>query len=155
IFSNPARSCLYAPNLFGVNVSNGQIFSFIGNHPYIQKVGFTLAGAALALVFAIIWAIHRRISSVNRRELFAYLAGISLVLGVICNIAHYIPIAHFAITLSTALLGLLLFLLWALRRSWLPDDRLQEFRGHLPTMGATYLVLIVSMAFFEFQPFMI
>ncbi|WP_247431706.1 patatin-like phospholipase family protein [Bradyrhizobium sp. 44] len=155
IFSNPARSCLYAPNLFGVNVLDGQVFSFIGNYPVIKTFGFSLAGAFLAVVFLIVGVIHRMIWPVNRRELFTYLVGISLVMGLICNAAHYFPIAHFALTLSATLLGLLLFLLWALRRSFLPDDRLQEFRGHLPTMGATYLVLVGAIAFFEFQPFMI
>ncbi len=155
IFSNPARSCLYAPNLFGVGVRDGQIFSFIGNYPIIKTFGFTLAGVVVALGFLTIGLIHRVVSPVNRREFFAYLVGLALVMGAICNIAHYFPVAHFALTLSSALLGLLLFLAWALWRSCLREDRLQEFRGHLPTMGATYLVLIGVTAFFEFQPFMI
>jgi hypothetical protein len=110
---------------------------------------------AVALAFLTLGLIHRVISPVSRREFFAYLVGLALVMGVICNIAHYFPVAHFALTLSSALLGLALFLAWALWRSCLPDDRLQEFRGHLPTMGATYLVLVGTIAFFEFQPFMI
>ncbi|MBR0718176.1 patatin-like phospholipase family protein [Bradyrhizobium liaoningense] len=155
IFSNPARSCLYAPNLFGVAVRDGQIFSFLGNHETLKTLGFTLSGIVVALIVFIAGLIHRVVSPVNRRELFAYLAGIAVVMGVICNIAHYLPVAHFALTLSSGLLGLLLFLLWALWRSCLPDDHLQEFRSHLPTMGATYLVLVGAIAFFEFQPFMI
>jgi hypothetical protein len=155
IFSNPARSCLYAPNLFGVGVRDGQVFSFIGNYPTIKTFGFTLAGAVVALIIGIIGLIHRAVSPVNRRQLFAYLAGTVLVTGVICNVAHYFPVTHFALTLSSALLGLLLFLMWALWRSCLRDDHLQEFRSHLPTMGATYLLLVGGIAFFEFQPFMI
>lgn len=155
ILSNPARSCLYAPNLFGLGVSNGQVFSFIGDYPILKTFGFTLLGIVVAFAFLIVGLIHRAVSPVDRRVFFRYLVGVTLIMGVICNAAHYFPVTHFALTLSSGLLGLVLFFGWALWRSFLRDDRLQEFRGHWPTMGATYLVLVGIIAFFEFQPFMI
>jgi hypothetical protein len=155
ILSNPARSCLYAPNLFGFSVRDGTLFSFVGDHETIKTFGFTLAGVAVALILLLVGLVHRRLSQVSRRDVFVYLAGIAIATGVICNIAHYFPVEHFALTLTSALVGFGLFLVWALWRSFLPDDRLQEFRSHLPTMGATYLVLVAVIAFFEFQPFMV
>ncbi len=155
VFSNPARSCLYAANLFGVGVGDGKVFEFVGDHVIIKTLGFTLAGVLVAGLIFIIGLIHRAVSSVDRRQFVNYLAGIALVVGVISNIGHYFPVEHFALTLSSALLGIALFLLWALWRSFLADDKLQEFRSHLPTMGATYLVLVAVIFFFEFQPFMI
>jgi len=53
-------------------------------------------------------------------------------------LGRYLNVDHFALTLAAALLGVLLFFIWALWRSPLPPYRAQEFRGQLPTMGATY-----------------
>ena len=153
ILSNPARSSLYARNLFGLRVDNEHLFSFLGG--FGSKFGFTLAGLALAVLVLIGGFIHRLSSDVDRRDFTGYLAGSAFVLGVVSDVARYVNVDHFGLTLAAALLGVALFLAWALRRSHLRPDRLQEFRGHLPTMGATYLVLVGLIGFFEFQPFMI
>ena len=153
VLSNPARSSLYVPNFFGFRVGSGKLFSFLGD--FWSTFGFTFAGLAVAVLVLIGGFIHHLVSNVDRRDFVAYLAGFAIVLGVICNVARYLPVEHFALTLTAALLGVALFFMWALWRSRLPPDRLQEFRGHLPTMGATYLVLVGLIGFFEFQPFMI
>jgi hypothetical protein len=155
VLSNPARSSLYVANFFGFDVGSGHLFSFLGDSWIVSTFGFTLAGLATAVLVLVGGLIHRLVSDVDRRDFVAYLAGTAFVLGVICNVARYLHMDHFALTLAAALLGIALFFIWALRRSRLPPDRLQEFRGHLPTMGATYLVLLGVIGFFEFQPFMI
>jgi len=153
VLSNPARSSLYVPNFFGFRVGSGKLFALLGD--YWSTFGFALAGLAVAVLILIVGFIHHLVSDVDRRDFFAYLAGCAVVLGVICNVARYLHVDHFALTLAAALLGIMLFFIWALWRSCLPPDRAQEFRGHLPTMGATYLVLVGLIGFFEFQPFMI
>ena len=155
VLSNQARSCLYVGNFFGFRVGSQKLFEAFGDSWIVTHLGFLLAGLVGVALVLIAGAIHRRLFEVDRRDFFAYLAGIAFVLGVICNIARYIPIVHFGLSLAAALLGLLLFFGWAVWRSILPPDRSQEFRGHGPTMGATYLVLLTLIAFFEFQPFMI
>ena len=151
--SNPARSALYVPNFFGFRVGSANLFSFLGD--FWSTFGFALAGFALAVLILIGGFIHHLVSNVDRRDFVAYLAGSAFVLGVICNVGRYLNVDHFALTLAAALLGVLLFFIWALWRSCLPPYRAQEFRGQLPTMGATYLVLLGLIGFFEFQPFMI
>jgi Patatin-like phospholipase len=154
VLSNQARSCLYAGNFFGFRVGSDRLFEALGDS-WIADFGFILSGLFAALVILVIGFIHRLVSKVDRRYLFRYLAGTAAVLGVICNLARYLHVEHFSLTLATALLGLVLFFAWAVGRSMLPPNRLQEFRGHLSTMGATYLVLLVLTVFFEFQPFML
>lgn len=158
VFSNPARSCLYTANLFGVGVKDGRalwFLGFLGNTWIVKTFGFSILGVLFAVLILLAGRIHRVLSDVDRRDVFRYLAGIAFTTGVISNAGRYFPVEHFALTLTAALIGLLLFLFWALRRSCLPGRQLQEFRSHLPTMGATYLSLLALIAFFEFQPFMI
>ena len=62
-------------------------------------------------------------------------------------------LGSFGLTIFLVLLGLLLFLLWALYRSFSRPDRAAEFRTHLPMLGAAFLVSIVAMFFIELQPF--
>jgi hypothetical protein len=144
ILSNPARSCLYVANFFGVGVHSG-----------LEQLDFVIVGVVAALIVLAVGLLHRKVSDVDRSELFYYLAGIALVMGVICYVAHFISVENFALTLAASLLGVALFFVWALWRSFLSQNDLQEFRGHLPTIGATYLVLAALIGFFEFQPFMI
>jgi Patatin-like phospholipase len=157
--SNPARSCLYAANFFGLRVNgDSPLPSIFVHYPLIAAFAFTFAATALALLLLVCREIGYRLRAslrTGRSVVVAYLAGIIFVVGVICDFARHLPVDHFGLTLAASVLGLVLFLVWALVRSRLPPDQLQEFRGHLPTMGATYLVLLVMIAFFEFQPFMV
>ena len=160
IGSNPARSCLYAANFFGLRVDDSSLIPpKFANYPLITTLGFTLAAAVLALLLLACREIGYRLTSpslrTGRSVVVAYMAGMLGVMGVICDFARYLPVDHFGLTLAACMLGLVLFFVWALVRSFLPPERLQEFRGHLPTMGATYLVLLALIAFFEFHPFMI
>jgi hypothetical protein len=159
IASNGARSCIYATNLFGLRVDeNSPLASLFKTQPLLVEFGFLLIGAVLALLLLlgreVAWRMSAKPES-GRSAIVAYLAGIVFVVGVICTLSYWLPVDHFGLTLAAAMLGLALFLSWALVRSFLPPERLGEFRGHLPTMGATYLVLLGLTGFFEFQPFMI
>jgi predicted acylesterase/phospholipase RssA len=155
VLSNAARSSLYVANFFGFGVGDTRLFSFLGDLPLVGTFGFTFAGVAAATLVLIGGIIHRLLSDVDRGDFVRFLAGSAFILGVICNIASHLKVDHFALTLAAALLGLLLFFAWALWRSLQPSYRAQEFRGYLPTMGATYLVLLGVIGFFEFQPFML
>jgi hypothetical protein len=155
VLSNAARSSLYVANFFGFGVDDVHPLSFLGDLPLVGTFGFTFAGAAAATLIVIGGICHRLISDVDRGDFVGFLAGIAFILGVICDIARHLKVDHFALTLAAALLGLLLFFVWALWRSVQTPYRAQEFRGYPPTMGATYLVLLGLIGFFEFQPFMI
>jgi hypothetical protein len=156
VLSNAARSSLYVPNFFGLDVNNERLFApFLNPSWGVGSFGFALAGVAAAVGVLIVGVIHRLVSEVDRSDFFAYLAGTAFIMGVICNFGRYLPVEHFSLSLAATLLGVGLFFAWALWRSCLPPDRLEEFRSHLPTMGATYLVLVGIIAFFEFQPFML
>ena len=84
-----------------------------------------------------------------------YAAAIAFLLGIACDFARVLQIAHFALTLATAIIGVALFFGWALKQSFASPGKRQEFRSHWPTAGATFLVLLAAIAFFEFQPFML
>ena len=153
ILSNPARSCIYLANFFGFRVADDSRLFSAGSWPATFE--FAIVGALAAALILLVGAVCRWLLRFDRMQFFGYLAGTALVMGVICNIGRYLPVDHFGLTLAAALLGLIVFFIWALLRSLLPVNRLQEFRGHLPTMAATYLVLLAVIGFFEFQPFMI
>jgi patatin-like phospholipase len=157
--SNPVRSCLYTANFFGFRVDDGSLIpSMLKRVPLIATLGFTYAGIVLALLLLLFREIGYRLSSPELRSRnvpVGYAAGIAVVIGVICDIARYLPVDNFGLTLAACMIGLLLFFIWALVRSFLRPENLQEFRGHLPTMGATFLVLLAAIAFLEFQPFII
>jgi hypothetical protein len=160
IGSNPARSCFYVANLFGIGVDDQNPFwSSFSTNWLLAKFAFTLAGFVIGLAaficveicyFIFVW------DGTKGYHIFgAYLVGVAVTVGVICDLARHVQVGHFGLTLSAALLGQVLFFVWALLRSRRRPDKLQEFRGQLPTMGATYLVLLAVIAFFEFQPFML
>ena len=81
----------------------------------------------------------------------------------------WIPFPHFGLSIVVALAGLALFFLWALYRSFLPQDQRSEFRtyqrrvksgwqrtaGWLPGIAAVYLVLTAIVVFAEFQSFVL
>ncbi|HEX9210003.1 MAG TPA: patatin-like phospholipase family protein [Bradyrhizobium sp.] len=152
ILSNAARSSLYVPNLFGLRVDDGQALGFFAKLG--AELAFIFAGVAIAAAALLIGFFYRRIFKVERRDFFSYVAGLALALGFVCTIARHLKVDHFALTLAAALFGLLIFFAWALLRSVMPSTR-GEFRGYPPTAGATYLVLLAVICFFEFQPFMI
>ena len=157
--SNPARSCLYAANFFGFRVDDGGLVPpMLTKFPLIYTLGFSFAGVALALLLMACREIGYYLSSPEKRMrsvAVAYSAGLAVVIGVICDLARYLPVDNFSLTVAACMIGLPLFFVWALGRSFRAPDNLQEFRGHLPTMGSTYLVMIAVIAFLEFQPFMI
>jgi hypothetical protein len=81
--------------------------------------------------------------SLSRSDFFGY------------DLSAYLA-SKFGITLIVALVGIGLFFAWALYRSFVRNPaRLAEFRGWLPSLGATYLVILAASAFVEFQPFVI
>ncbi len=148
ILSNAARSSLYTTNFFGLSVddtSNLGPLSSLGLMP-----AFFLGG----LVAASLLLLVGRLFKVGRRELFRYLAGLAFALGLICAIASCLNVDHFGLSLAALLLGLVLFFGWAVLRS-ISSTKGGEFRGYPSTVGATYLVLLAAICFFEFQPFMI
>jgi Patatin-like phospholipase len=68
----------------------------------------------------------------------------------------YISVKNFGIALAVALVGLLLFFLWALYRSiFLKPDKLSEFRTRLASIGGGYLVFVGIVFFCELQPFVV
>jgi predicted acylesterase/phospholipase RssA len=159
-WSTPLRSCLYVANLFGLDVGEERPKQCVSPHlGLIDEYGFISAGALLALLLLLGSGIARLGSrSVGGKApsiFLAYLAVLALTIGFICAFARLLPVHHFALTLAAFMIGIVLYFAWALLRSFLPPDRLQEFRGHLPTMGAIYLILVPVIALFELQPFMI
>jgi hypothetical protein len=82
-------------------------------------------------------------TSLSRSDFFGY------------DLSAYL-VSKFGVTLIVALVGIGLFFIWALYRSFVRNPaRLAEFRGWLPSLGAAYLVILVASAFIEFQPFVI
>ncbi len=152
IVSNAARSSLYVPNLFGFRVDDGQALGWFAKLGV--ELAFILLGVAIAAAALLIGFVYRRIFKVERRDFFSYVAGLALAMGFVCTIARHLNVDHFALTLAAVLFGLVVFFAWALLRSVMPSTR-GEFRGYPPTAGATYLVLLAVICFFEFQPFMI
>ena len=159
VASNPARSCLNAADFFGFRVDDSNLVpQALEKLPLIYTLGFSFAGIGLALLLMACREIGYRLSSPDKRTrsvVIAYVSGIAVFVGVVCDLARYLPVKNFGLTLAACMIGLPLFFLWALGRSFRAPGKLQEFRGHLPTMGSTYLVTVAAIAFFEFQPFMI
>src|ERR1019366_3681928 len=127
IGSNPARSCLYAANFFGLRVDDSSLIPpKFANYPLITTLGFTLAAAVLALLLLACREIGYRLTSpslrTGRSVVVAYMAGMLGVMGVICDFARYLPVDHFGLTLAACMLGLALFFVWALVRSFLPPE---------------------------------
>lgn len=152
IISNGARSSLYVPNLFGLRVDEGAALGFFAKLG--AEFAFLIAGVAITVLAVLASFVYPLIFKVDRRDFFSYVGGIALAMGFVCTIARHLNVDHFALTLAAALFGVLVFFAWALLRSVMPSNR-GEFRGYPPTAGATYLVMLAVICFFEFQPFMI
>ena len=161
VWSTPLRSCLTVANFFGVDLADGALpqcelhhFGWIAD-----RFGFAAIGTIVALVLfacgGIAYLIARAERGIGPTVFFTYAAGIAFLLGVACDFARLLQIKHFALTLATAIIGVGLFFGWALKQSFASPERRQEFRSHWPTAGATFLVLLAVIAFFEFQPFML
>ncbi|WFU71747.1 patatin-like phospholipase family protein [Bradyrhizobium sp. CB2312] len=158
IWSTPTRTCLTVANLFGVSFADSKTcelhdFSFVNQH------GFTMIGVIAAAILLACSALAYLGSRSERGSgpaiVCIYAAGIFLVVGAACDVARMLQVKNFALTLATAIIVVVLFFLWAIVRSFAGPDKRQEFRSHLPTVAATFLVLLAAIAFFEFQPFML
>jgi predicted acylesterase/phospholipase RssA len=158
IWSTPTRTCLTVANLFGVSFVDSKKcelydFGFVNQH------GFTTVGAiacAILLAFAVLaYVCSRSERGSGPAIVWVYAAAIVLVVGAACDFARVLKVKNFALTLATAIIVVGLFFLWAIVRSFARPSHRQEFRSHLPTVGATFLVLLAAIAFFEFQPFML
>ncbi|MCS3729308.1 patatin-like phospholipase family protein [Bradyrhizobium betae] len=158
IWSTPLRSCLTVANIFGVSLDNHTLCE-LHDFSVIDRYGFSTFGLAIAFVMllcsGLAYFTSRSIRGNGPSVVFAYIAGITLLLGVACDFARFLKVQHFALTLSIAIIGVVLFFGWALKQSFASPGKRQEFRSHWPSMGATFLVLLAVIAFFEFQPFML
>ena len=67
----------------------------------------------------------------------------------------YVPDRNFGFTIVLAVFALPAFFGWALLRSFRKPSALPEYRRGLPRIGASIVVLLAIVLFFEFQPFMI
>lgn len=158
VWSTPLRSCLTVANIFGVGLRDRKVCE-LHDFSVVDTYGFTAVGGAISLLLLAISGLLYWTSRSDRGNgpsiVFTYLAGIALVLGVACDFARFLSVENFALTLATAIIGVLLFFAWAVVRSFASPENRQEFRSHGPTAGATFLVLLAVTAFFEFQPFML
>ena len=161
IWSTPLRSCLTVANFFGVDLADGASpqcelhhFGWIAD-----RFGFAAIGAIVALALlacgGIAYLRSRAERGIGPTVFLTYAAGIAFLLGIACDFARVLQIRNFALTLATAIIGVALFFGWALKQSFASPEKRQEFRSHWPTAGATFLVLLAVIAFFEFQPFML
>jgi hypothetical protein len=158
IWSAPLRSCLTVANILGVGLNDRKLCE-LHDFSGIDRYGFTLVGAAVALMLVLfsglLYLSSRSARGSGPSVVCAYLAGIALSLGVACDFARFLQVQHFALTLATAIIGVGLFFGWALKQSFASPRKRQEFRSHWPSAGATFLVLLAAIAFLEFQPFML
>ena len=107
----------------------------------VTNLGLVLPFILLAAAVTI-WSNPSR-SSLKVTNVFGY------------SLASVISLPHFGITLFAALLGLVLCFGWAIVRSFLRPRHLSEFRGWLPFLAGSYLVLLVNVFFCEAQSFVI
>ncbi|OPY95119.1 cell division protein [Bradyrhizobium sacchari] len=158
VWSTPLRSCLTDANVFGVSLSNRKLCE-LHNFSSVDRYGFSTFGAAIALVMflcsALTYFASRSVRGSGPSVVLAYIGGLALLMGVACDFARLLQVHHFALTLAMAIIGAVLFFGWALKQSFASPQKRQEFRSHWPSMGATFLVLLAVIAFFEFQPFML
>ncbi|RXT35276.1 patatin-like phospholipase family protein [Bradyrhizobium betae] len=158
IWSTPTRKCLTVANLFGVSIGDSSgcelhDFGFVNQH------GFTAVGAIVGAILLACGVLAYFGSRSERGSgpaiVYVYAAGIVVVVGAACDFARVLQVKNFALTLATTIIVIGLFFLWAIVRSFARPSHRQEFRSHLPTVGATFMVLLAAIAFFEFQPFML
>ncbi|MDE5441900.1 cell division protein [Bradyrhizobium sp. CSA207] len=158
IWSTPLRSCLTVANVLGIGLNDRKLCE-LHDFGSIDRYGFSAFGAAAALVLllcsGLTYLSSRSVRGNGPSIVCAYLAGIALLLGVACDFARFLKVQHFALSLAVAIIGVVLFFGWALKQSFASPGKRQEFRSHWPSMGATFLVLLAAIAFFEFQPFML
>ena len=163
IWSTPLRSCLTDREYFRRRVSTTALplcelhhFGWIAD-----RFGFSAIGAMVALALlacgGIAYLSSRAERGIGPRPSFlTYTGGHRVVAGRRVRLrARCFRSQHFALTLATAIIGVALFFGWALKQSFASPGKRQEFRSHWPTIGATFLVLLAAIAFFEFQPFML
>jgi predicted acylesterase/phospholipase RssA len=161
IWSTPLRSCLTVANFFGVDLADGALpqcelhhFGWVADRFGFAAIG-TMVALGLLVCGGIAYLVARAERGMGPTLSFIYAAAIAFLLGIACDFARLLQIKHFALTLATAIIGIGLFFVWALKQSLASPEKRQEFRSHWPTAGATFLVLLAVIAFFEFQPFML
>ncbi|MGY8662485.1 cell division protein [Bradyrhizobium sp. UFLA05-109] len=158
IWSTPVRSCLTVANLFGVAIGDLKKCE-LHDFSFVNQYGFSAVGAILAVILLAVSGLTYLGSRSERGSgpsiVCAYLAGIVFVVGVGCDFARVLQVKNFALTLAMAIIGVVLFFLWAIFRSFASPKKRQEFRSHVPTAGATFLVMLATLAFLEFQPFVL
>jgi hypothetical protein len=158
IWSTPLRTCLTVVNFFGLGIDDRNSCE-LHSLGIVDQHGFIAFGATTALVLLACSGLTYLTSRSDRGRgpsiVFAYLAGIALLLGVACAFARVLQVKNFGLTLAIAIIGVALFFLWAIIRSLASPEKRQEFRSHGPTAGATFLLLLAMIGFFEFQPFML
>ncbi|WP_063694075.1 cell division protein [Bradyrhizobium stylosanthis] len=158
VWSTPLRSCLTDANVFGVSLSDKKLCE-LHNFGSVDRYGFSTFGAAIALFMfvcsGLTYLASRSVRGSGPSVVLAYIGGIALLVGVACDFARLLKVHHFALTLAIAIIGAVLFFAWALKQSLASPGKRQEFRSHWPSVGATFLVLLAVIAFFEFQPFML
>lgn len=161
IWSTPLRTCLTVANFFGVDLAEGALpqcelhhLGWIADNYRFATIGAVVA-LGLLICGGIAYLVARAERGIGPTIFFTYAAVIAFLLGIACDFARVLQIKHFALTLAVAIIGVVLFFGWALQRSFASPDKAQEFRSHWPTAGATFLVLLAAIAFFEFQPFML
>lgn len=161
IWSTPLRSCLTVANFLGIDLADGALpqcelhhFGWIADRFGFAAIG-TLVAAVLLACGGIAYLVSRAERGIGPTIFFTYAAGIAFLLGIACDFARVLQIRNFALTLAIAIIGVGLFFGWALKQSFASPEKRQEFRSHWPTAGATFLMLLAAIAFFEFQPFML
>ena len=108
-----------------------------------------IANCALVLPFLFLFAAVTVVTNPDRASL-----GCPDLLGIrLCG--RFLSVENFGLTLVLSLLGVAVFFLWALYRSFLGQERLSEFRTTLPFMAAAYIVLLAAIFFIELQTFFI
>jgi hypothetical protein len=109
-----------------------------------------VANVALVLPLVLLLAAITILGNPNRSDLTGRIGPDFLSLSL-----DWMPVKYFGITLLISLIGLVLFFAWGIYRSLLPAAKQSEFRTWLPTIGASYLIVIAASLFCELQPFVI
>ena len=109
-----------------------------------------VANVALVLPLVLLLAAITILGNPNRSDLTGRIGPDFLSLSL-----DWLPVKYFGITLLISLIGLVLFFAWGIYRSLLPAAKQSEFRTWLPTIGASYLIVIAASFFCELQPFVI
>ncbi|MDI3565333.1 patatin-like phospholipase family protein [Bradyrhizobium sp. Arg816] len=130
IWSTPLRSCLTDANIFGVSLNNRTLCE-LHDFSDIDRYGFSTFGLVVALVMfacsGLAYLTSRSVRGSGPSVVFAYIGGIALLLGVACDFARFLKVQHFALSLSIAILGGVLF-----------SDGRSSSRSRAPASGRSF-----------------